>query len=131
MIALPRRAILWAFLFAVVVVAVAGFAQEATAQVYRGTLVSPVLPGIVDVTVIVQPGGPASMLFAFSGRVFATGILVANVAGSSVFGFWQLTAPIPSRQCFFQGTYDGTTAILTLEPISCGAPGTITLSRAA
>lgn len=126
---LPKRAIPWIFMFAIVILAVAGFSGEAAAQVYQGPLDFDTLPPIT-MTVTLQPSGPALYTLQFGARVFDSGFLVASVAGSAVFGFFQSTAN-PIRACFFQGSYDGTTARLILEPGSCGGTGTLTLTRIA
>jgi hypothetical protein len=108
---------------------VAGGAGEAAAQVYQGTLQFNSLPPL-DLTVTLHPGGPATYTANFLGRNIDFGILVASVNGSSVVGFVQSTK-FGVRQCNFQGTYDGTTAILTLEATSCGDGGTVVLTRKA
>ena len=132
MTARSRRALPWLFGSVIVALAVAGLSSEASAQVFQGTFTSPDFPGVaVDMTVTLQPGGPAIVVRSFRGRRIDIGIMVAGVNGSSVSGFVQATSPRPTRQCFFSGTYNGTTAILELEPVSCGGPGTITLTRAA
>lgn len=128
----PTRVFPWLFAIVIVILAVAGITSEVSAQVFRGTLTSPEFSGlVVDVTVTLQPGGPAIIARSFRGRPIDIGILVASVSGSFVSGFVQATNPRPSNQCFFTGTYDGTTVILNLDPISCGGPGTITLTRVA
>lgn len=123
---LPKSAILWMFVLAVIVTAVAGFTGEATAQVYQGPLDFDTLPPFT-MTVTLHPSGPASYTLPV-GSFTDRGLLVATVSGSAVFGFFQSTV-LAVSQCFFQGSYDGTTAILALDPTSCGGGGTLTLAR--
>lgn len=125
---LPKRAILWVFLLAVVIVAVAGITGEAAAQVFRGPLDFDTLPALT-MTVTLIPGGPALYQIDLGGFT-DSGFVVASVFGSSVIGFFQSTV-LAVRQCNFQGFYDGTTAFLTLDPGSCGGGGTLTLTRIA
>jgi hypothetical protein len=125
----PRRAILLMLVLAGVMVAGAGFTSEASAQVFQGTLKFNRSPFVFNVTLTLQPGGPAIYRADFLGQTVDAGIVVASVAGSSVFGFIQ-TFQSGIRQCFFQGTYDGTTANLQLDPVSCGDGGTVILTRA-
>jgi hypothetical protein len=126
---LPKRAILWAFVTAVIVVAVAGFSGEATAQVFQGPLDFDSLPP-VTMTVTLHPTGPATYTMSFQGQVFDAGILVASVQGSSVAGFFQTYDP-GYRQCNFRGTLAGDTATLILDAPSCGEGGTLVLTRIA
>lgn len=128
MTVLPRRATLYLFILATVVLVVSGISGEASAQVYQGTLVSSSLPFPVSVTVTLQPGGPALYTVSAFGIVIDAGLVVANVAGSSVTGFIQTFTP-GIRQCFFTGVVNGPSATLTLDSPSCGGSGTVSLTR--
>jgi hypothetical protein len=123
-----RRAKVLLFVLVAIFVAFAGFAGDADAQVYRGTLKFDSSPFVFDVTLTLQPGGPALYRLDFLGRTIDTGILVASVNGSSVSGFIQTSQP-GIAQCFFAGTYDGTTVSLRLDVRSCGDGGTVLLTR--
>lgn len=127
---LPRHLIPWVFILTVVIVGVVGFSGEAVAQVYQGPLSFEGLP-TVTITLTLHPGGPATYRMDFAGRIVDTGIFVAFVSGSSVRGFVQSNQPCCNAPCFFQGNYDGTTATLVLDPVTCGAAGTLTLTRIA
>jgi hypothetical protein len=122
-----KRPMLWMFALAIVIFGIAGGAGEAAAQVYTGTLQFNSLPAL-NLTVTLHPGGPATYTATFNGRTIDFGFIVASVAGNSVAGFQQSTR-FAVRQCNFQGTYDGTTAVLFLDPVSCGDGGTVTLTR--
>lgn len=124
-----KRPMLWVFALAIIIFAVAGGVSEADAQVYRGTLQFNNLPPLA-LTVTLHPGGPATYTATFNGRTIDFGFLVASVNGSSVIGYVQSTR-FAVRPCNFQGSYDGTVALLLLDPVSCGDGGTVTLSRAA
>lgn len=127
---LSRRA-MWLFVVVVVALAVAGISREASAQVYQGTLTSPEFPGVaVNITVTLHPGGPATYTLSYFGVQIDSGILIANVAGSSVNGYIQSSDPTVGP-CFFTGTVNGPGATLTLEPVTCGGSGTIILTRVA
>jgi hypothetical protein len=119
---------LWMFALAVVVVAVAGVTGEAAAQTFQGTIDFDSLPPL-PMTVTLVPGGPAQYTIRI-GRVTDRGFVVASVNGSSVIGFFQTTFFPNVSPCGFQGTFDGTTATLALDPFSCGGGGVITLTRA-
>jgi hypothetical protein len=127
MLVLPKRAILWVFVLAVVTIAVAALTGEAAAQVYQGPLDFSSLPP-VTMTVTLQPFGPALYRMSLGSATFDTGILTATVSGSFVAGYFQSSDPTVAP-CFFQGNYDGTTATLALEPATCGDTGTLTLTR--
>jgi hypothetical protein len=129
MSALPRRAILLTVVLAVVILAVAGWSDEATAQVFQGTVFVQGLPP-VDITITLQPGGPALYVMRFGGRQIDAGLLSATVNGSSVQGFIQSFQP-GIRPCFFSGTVSGPTASATLDPVSCGRPGSVLVTRVA
>jgi hypothetical protein len=123
----PKRAILFGLMLAgILALTSIGFARDAEAQVYRGPLHFNSSSRVFTMTVTLQPTGPALYRTEFD-----TGILVANVSGSNVFGFIQTNIP-NIRPCFFQGTYDGNIATLLLDPVSCGGGGgTLTLTRIA
>ena len=126
---LQNRAILWAFALLVVGLMVVDFSSEASADVYQGPLDFDTLPAFT-MTLTLQPSGPALYTMRvgnFTDRGF---FLAATVSGSRVVGYFQTTA-LTARACNFQGTYDGTTAILILDPFSCGGGGTLTLTRIA
>ena len=125
----PKRAILLVFVLAVVSIAVAGFTSDADAQVLKGSLKFNASPIVFNLTVTLQPGGPALYKVSYLGRTIDTGILVASVNGFSVSGFVQ-SSNVRVRPCFFQGTYDGTTASLQLDEASCGDGGGIVLVSA-
>jgi hypothetical protein len=113
----------------VLIIAIVGLSPEASAQVYRGTITSPQFPGFaLDIGVIVRPGGHASYSVNVGAEQIDWGILVASVSGGSVSGYLQSVDPTVGP-CFFGGTYDGTTAVLTLDPSSCDGPGTIILTK--
>lgn len=128
---LPKRAFPWVFVFAIVALTVAGIANEAAAQVFQGPLDFADLPALT-MTVTLNPGGAASYrVTTLTGSFIDAGFLVASVSGSSVIGFFQTTTFPNVRPCEFQGTYDGSVANLILDPVSCGAGGTLTLTRIA
>lgn len=127
---LSRRA-MWLFVFVVVALAVAGISREASAQVYQGAVTSPEFPGIaISITVTLHPGGAATYTLSYFGAQIDSGILIANVAGSSVNGFIQSSDPTVGP-CFFAGTVNGGGATLTMDPATCGGQGNITLTRVA
>jgi hypothetical protein len=108
-----------------VLLVVGGFSGEASAQVFRGTMTFQGLPSL-DIVLTIVPGGPATYVASFSGFVVDTGFVTASVAGSAVVGVIISNNFLP---CNFQGTYDGTTAILNLDRVSCGGPGVVVLTR--
>jgi hypothetical protein len=122
---LPKRAILGVLVVGVMLLVVGGFSSEASAQVFRGTITFEGGPPI-DVTLTLVPGGPAVYVASFLGIVVDTGRLTANVAGNTVVGVIISDFYFP---CQFQGTYDGTTAIFNLDPVTCGSRGTVILTR--
>ena len=128
---LPKRSFLGLLVFAVVVIAITGFAGEAAAQVFQGpfAMTSPTAVTFT-MTVTLHPGGPATYTMAtLQGRVFDRGFLAASVNGSSVNGYFQTTTFPNTRPCVFSGTVNGPVAILNADPTSCGLVGTVTLTR--
>jgi hypothetical protein len=125
MAVLSTRALVVVFTLASAILALGGLSHEAEAQVYRGTITFQGLPS-ADLTVTVAPSGSASYRIDSFGSPVDAGALTANVTGSTVVGTIISNSFDP---CQFQGTYDGTTAILTLDPSTCGLPGTATLTR--
>ena len=77
-----RRVVPWMLRFALVAALVGGFAGEAAADVYSGTLTFQGLPS-ANITITVIPGGGATYTTTFLGRQFDSGALVASVNGSS------------------------------------------------
>jgi hypothetical protein len=125
---LPKRALRWAFFIGVVLAAITGFTSESAAQVFQGPLDFDDLP-VLTMTVTLHPGGPASYTIAtLQGRVIDVGFLGASVNGSSVSGFFQSTR-FPVRACEFRGSLNGPVATLTLDALSCGGGGTLTLTQ--
>jgi hypothetical protein len=125
----PRHAILGAIVLFLAIVVVAGWSDEAGAQVFQGTIDFDNLPPLV-MTVTLQPGGAATYTMTLGGRTIDFGVVVASVNGSSVSGFAQSTRFLVGP-CRFQGTFDGTVANMTLDAPSCGAGGTLILTRVA
>ena len=131
---MPRRAIPWVCVLAVIVVAVAGFGGEAAGQVsgvFRGPLVLDGLPPLT-MTVVLQPPEPALYQIDHLGRIVDTGILVATTKSEvgffvSVFGYLQSSRPCCKQQCFFWGTGVNGRFDLVLGAESCGAAGSLTL----
>jgi hypothetical protein len=126
---LPKRAILWVFVTLVMVIGLAGFSGEATAQVFEGPLTFNGRPSFT-MTVTLHAAGPATYVLSFQGAVFDAGIVVASVQGSTVTGFIQ-TFDSNFRPCNFRGTLVGGTANLILDEPSCGLGGTLVLRRIA
>jgi hypothetical protein len=135
----PRRAIPWVFALVFVALATVGLAPDADAQVFQGPLDFFNLPPMT-MTVTIQPSGPATYTIQLGDFVPGSGpssggnrqdrgFVVASVVGGNVTGYFQ-TIQFPNiRPCIFQGVFDGTTARLSLDPVSCGGGGTLTLTR--
>lgn len=112
---------------ALVAALVGGFAGDAIADVYSGSLSFQGLPS-GNITITVIPNVGASYITTFLGLIFDSGSLTAFVNGSSV------TGALISNQfspCLFAGTINGPTATLNLDPASCGGPGVLTVTRIA
>lgn len=126
----PRRIVQCALGLALVGIAVLGVSSNAEAQVYKGTLQFNSSPFVFNITVTIQPAAAALYQVTFLNRHIDSGFLAASVNGSSVVGYIQ-SSDVTIAQCKFAGNYDGTTAILQLDPGSCGGGGgLIVLTRA-
>jgi hypothetical protein len=112
---------------ALVAIVIGGFAGEAAADVYSGTLTFQGLPP-ANITITVIPGGGATYTTTFLGRPFDSGAVAAFVNGSSVSGSLISNKYVP---CLFTGTINGPTATLNLDPNSCGGPGLLIVTRIA
>jgi hypothetical protein len=122
-----ERVIPWMLGLALVAAIVGGFAGDAIADVYSGTLSFQGLPS-ANITITVIPNAGASYNTTFLGIPFDSGSLTAFVNGSRVTG-----ALISNqfRPCLFAGTINGPTATLNLDPASCGGPGVLVVTRVA
>jgi hypothetical protein len=106
---------------------VVGFAGEASADVYSGTLTFQGLPS-ANITITVIPNGGATYTTTFLGVPFDFGSLAAFVNGSSVNG---VLISNRFQPCRFAGTINGPTATLNLDPGSCGGAGVLIVTRVA
>lgn len=122
-----ERVIPWMLGLALVAALVGGFAGDAIADTYSGTLSFQGLPS-ANITITVIPNVGASYTTTFLGYIFDSGSLTATVNGSSVTGALISTQFSP---CLFAGTINGPTATLNLDPASCGGGGVLVVTRVA
>ncbi len=122
-----RRAIPWALGLVLAAILVGGFAGEAAADVYKGTITFQSVPS-ANITITVVPGVSAGYVVTFLGITIDSGGVAATVNGSTVTGTIFSNNFLP---CNFSGTVNGPTATLNLDPASCGGPGLIVVTRVA